>query len=85
MTAVISSETLTEWILDGQELAVLDAREQGVYFDSHLFHAGCIPLSSLELIMPGLVPRLSTRIVWCDAGPDSDDPELATRAAAVAT
>ena len=39
MTAVISSETLTEWILDGQELAVLDAREQGVYFDSHLFHA----------------------------------------------
>lgn len=85
MTAVISSETLTEWILDGQELAVLDAREQGVYFDSHLFHAGCIPLSSLELVMPGLVPRLSTRIVWCDAGPDSDDPELATRAAAVAT
>ncbi len=82
MTDPISSATLTEWLLDGHELAVLDAREQGVYFDSHLFHAACIPLSSLELALPRLVPRRSTRIVWCDGGPEADEPDLAVRAAA---
>ena len=77
----ISAATLTEWILDGKELAVLDAREQGVYFDSHLFHAGCIPLSSLELLLPTLVPRTDTRVVWCDAGPTGGETDLASRAA----
>jgi len=80
----VSAATLKEWLLDGDELAVLDAREQGVYFNSHLFHAACIPLSTLELTMPRLVPRSSTRIVWCDGGPDATDPELAARAAAKA-
>ena len=84
LTAVVSAATLTEWILDGHELAVLDAREQGVYFQGHLFHAACIPLSSLELAMPGLVPRTDTRVVWCDGGPESAQPDLAERAAAKA-
>ena len=81
----VSAATLKEWLLDGDELAVLDAREQGVYFDSHLFHAACMPLSTVELTMPRLVPRASTRIVWCDGGPDSTDPELAARAFTKAT
>jgi len=81
----VSAATLKEWLLDGDELAVLDAREQGVYFDSHLFHAACVPLSTVELTMPRLVPRASTRIVWCDGGPDSTDPELAARAFTKAT
>ena len=81
----VSAATLKEWLLDGDELAVLDAREQGVYFDSHLFHAACMPLSTVELTMPRLVPRASTRIVWCDGGPDSTDPELAARASTKAT
>ncbi len=50
------------------EIAILDAREQGVYFDSHLFHAASVPLSQLELMLPRLVPRRTTRIVWCDDG-----------------
>ena len=58
----VSAATLKEWLLDGDELAVLDAREQGVYFDSHLFHAAYMPLSTVELTMPRLVPRASTRI-----------------------
>ncbi len=77
----ISAATLTEWLLDGQELALLDAREQGVYFDSHLFHAACVPLSQLELQLATLVPRRDTRVVWCDGGSD----DLAARAAARAT
>jgi len=82
MVELISASTLTEWIVDGHEIAVLDAREQGVYFHNHLFHAACIPLSSLELELPRLVPRSDTRIVWCDAGDGSD---LAERAATKAT
>jgi len=84
MIAQISPATLTEWLLDGKELALLDAREQGVFFDSHLFHAACIPLSSLELVLPRAVPRHTTRIVWCDDGSD-DEHGLAARAAGKAT
>ena len=76
MTA-IDAATLTDWLLDGDELAVLDAREQGVFLDSHLFHAACIPLSQLEPLLPVRVPRLDTRIVWCDDGVSG----LAARAA----
>jgi len=67
-------------LTNGSELALLDAREQGVYFQSHLFHAACVPVSNLELVLEGLVPRRSTPIVWCDA--DGVDGGLAHRAAA---
>ncbi len=62
----VTAATLRDWLLDGRELALLDAREQGVYMDSHLFHTANIPLSLLELELPTLVPRTSTRTVWCD-------------------
>jgi len=78
--SMIDASTLGEWLVDGEELALLDAREQGVFFDSHLFHAVPVPLSSLELDLPRLVPRPSTRIVWCDSG----EGDLAARAAAKA-
>ena len=52
----VDAPTLNRWLQDGDELAVLDAREQGVYFRSHLFHAACIPLSQLELVLPQEVP-----------------------------
>ncbi len=77
----IDSGALRDWLLDGHELALLDAREQGVFFESHLFHAACIPLSHLELLLPERVPRRDTRIVWCDDG----SSDLATRAARRAT
>ncbi|NNC79747.1 MAG: thiosulfate sulfurtransferase [Acidimicrobiales bacterium] len=76
----IESSTLHEWLVDGEELALLDAREQGVFFDSHHFHAVPVPLSSLELELPSLVPRRNTRIVWCDSG----EGDLAERAATTA-
>lgn len=79
--AMVSPETLTEWVLDGAELALLDAREQGVYFESHLYHAACIPLSQLELTMEVLVPRRDTRVVWCDDGVTDLAHRAADRAA----
>jgi rhodanese-related sulfurtransferase len=75
----ISPAELRARLVGGDELAVLDAREQGVYFRSHLFHAACVPVSSLELVLGDLVPRRSTPIVWCDA--DGAEGGLAARAA----
>ena len=74
----VEPDELADWIVDGGELAVLDAREQGVFLSGHLFHAACVPLSHLELQLPIVVPRPGTRIVWCDGGSD----DLAERAAA---
>ncbi|MEM7324485.1 MAG: rhodanese-like domain-containing protein [Actinomycetota bacterium] len=76
----VDAGTLAAWLLDGDELAVLDAREQGVYYRSHLFHAASVPLSQLELVLPSLVPRTNTRVVWCDA--DGAVDGLAASAAA---
>ncbi|MDA3038703.1 MAG: rhodanese-like domain-containing protein [Actinomycetota bacterium] len=86
MTSAVRSVTAAELagqLGDGEELALLDAREQGVYFRSHLFRACCVPLSSLELLLDDLVPRRTTRIVWCDDGSvDHEGIGLAERAAA---
>ena len=53
---------------DGAELALLDAREEGAFAERHLFHAGCLPLSHLELRAARLLPRRGVRIVVCDDG-----------------
>jgi rhodanese-related sulfurtransferase len=53
---------------DGGEIAVLDAREEGVFFHRHLLMASCVPLSRLELLIDDLVPRRSARVAWCDDG-----------------
>ncbi|MEJ7800394.1 MAG: rhodanese-like domain-containing protein [Ilumatobacter sp.] len=74
---LVAPATLAGWLTDGAELALLDAREQGVFFHDHLFHAACVPLSHLELELPRLVPRRTTRTVWCDDG----FGDLAVRAA----
>ena len=69
MSLYISPADLHAALQDGDELALIDIREQGVFFDSHLFWAVCIPLSRLELQILDLVPRRSVRIVLCDDGP----------------
>ena len=53
---------------DGGEIAVLDAREEGVFARWHLLLASCVPLSRLELLVDDLVPRRTARVVWCDDG-----------------
>ncbi len=61
----------------GGEIAIVDAREEGSFHERHLLMASCLPLSRLELIAPGLLPRRSAPTVVCDAGEG-----LAERAAA---
>jgi rhodanese-related sulfurtransferase len=63
---------------DGQELALIDVREELVFSRSHLLWARNVPLSRLELRFARLVPRKTTRIVLVD-----DNDGLAVRAAAI--
>ena len=73
----VSAVELAAMLEDGEELALLDVREEGIFARGHLFHAVPLPLSRLELKLARLVPRCATRIVLCDA-----DDGLAQRAAA---
>lgn len=72
------ARTVKQMLRDGQEIALLDVREEGTYSKAHIFLACSAPLSRLELRVPLLVPRRSTRIVLVD-----EDESLAGRAATV--
>ena len=74
---LLSAPALRAMLGDGQELALLDVREEGVFAAGHMLTAACLPLSRLELGLERLVPRRGTRVVLCD-----DDESLAGRAAA---
>ncbi len=74
----VSPSELKRKLADGDELALLDVREQGVFGQGHLLLASCVPLSHLELRIADLVPRLGTRIVLTDGG---DGDRLAATAA----
>jgi rhodanese-related sulfurtransferase len=52
----------------GEEVALLDVREEGPYSLSHPFFAVSLPLSQIELRILDLVPRLSAPIVVYDDG-----------------
>jgi rhodanese-related sulfurtransferase len=67
--ATITPGELRAMLNDGDELALLDVREQGRFFaDGHLLFACSLPLSWLELRIADLVPRRGTRVVLCDGG-----------------
>ncbi len=70
--------SLREKIAGAGELALLDAREQGVHYRGHPFFASSAPLSRLELVIDDLVPRRSAPVVFLDGG----DEDLAQKAAA---
>jgi rhodanese-related sulfurtransferase/predicted metal-dependent enzyme (double-stranded beta helix superfamily) len=65
---LVGPRELKAMLADGQELALLDVREEGVFCRRHLLFANCLPLSHLETRIATLVPRAGTRIVLCDAG-----------------
>jgi rhodanese-related sulfurtransferase len=74
---MIDATTLKGWINDGQELAILDAREDGEFGKSHLFWANPCGLSRAELRARTLLPRPGVRIACVDGG----EGDLATRLA----
>jgi rhodanese-related sulfurtransferase len=64
----VDAKTLKEWLHDGDEIALLDAREEVPFDRRHLLMASCVPVGGLELLIDALVPRRSARVVWCDDG-----------------
>ncbi len=74
---LLPAAELKAMLSDGEELALLDLREEGVFAQGHLLFAASLPLSRLELRLDALVPRRATRIALCD-----DGDGLAHRAAA---
>ena len=64
----VTAHDLRRMILDDRELALLDAREERRFAESHIFYASCCALSRLEKLAPLLVPRRGARTVTCDAG-----------------
>jgi len=67
----IAARELKVQLHDGGEIALLDAREEGVFNQRHLLMASCVPLSRLELLVDDLVPRRGARVLWCDDGDGS--------------
>ncbi len=74
----VTPQALRAMLADGEELALIDVREELIFSRGHLLFARSVPLSRLELRFAQLVPRPNTRIVLCD-----DDDGLAGRAAQV--
>src|SRR6516162_8124009 len=68
MAKTVTAAQLRDRFRSGGEIAIVDAREEGSFHNRHLLMASCLPLSRLELIAPGLLPRRSAPIVVCDAG-----------------
>ncbi len=62
-TSFVSPSTLSTWLYDGQEIALIDVGEAGQFGDGHLLLAVNIPHSRFELDLPRRVPRLTTRLV----------------------
>src|SRR5215472_16011074 len=77
MAGSITATELRRRYQAGGEIAIVDAREEGKFHDRHLLMASCLPLSRLEVMAPGMLPRRSAPIVVCD-----DGEGLAERAAA---
>jgi rhodanese-related sulfurtransferase len=74
----VGASGLKAMLADGEELAILDLREELIFSRAHLLWARSVPLSRLELLVANLVPRRTTRIVLLDEGDG-----LVARAAAV--
>jgi rhodanese-related sulfurtransferase len=64
----IDANTLRSWLLDDEELALFDVREELVFGGGHILYASCLPLSRLELKVDALAPLRSVRMVVCDGG-----------------
>lgn len=64
----IEAAALKKELASGQELALVDVREQGQYGEGHPFHAVPLAYSRLELDAGRLIPNFAVSIVLLDDG-----------------
>lgn len=62
----IRPQELKSRLRSGDEIALIDVREEGEFSELHLLLASCIPLSHLELRVRRMVPRQSAPVVVVD-------------------
>ncbi len=67
-TEIVDVATLQHWLQDGQEIAFIDVREEGIHGEAHPLLAVNAPFSRLEIELPNLVPRAATRVVLLRRG-----------------
>lgn len=67
LNSVTARELRRRWRA-GEEVALLDVREEGPYSLAHPFFAVSLPLSQIELRILDLIPRMSAPIVVYDDG-----------------
>lgn len=68
--ATIPAAALAAMLADGQEVAVIDTREEGLFAQGHLLLAASLPLSRIALDAAWRLPRRTVRIVLVDPAPD---------------
>ena len=66
MAESVDVRTLREWLHDGEEIAILDVNDGAPFADGHILVASNVPPAGLEITVPLLVPRRSTRTVLTD-------------------
>ena len=64
----VDPATVTAWYSGGQEVALVDVREEWAYCRGHALLASSCPLSSLELMVEDLIPRRDANVVVMDGG-----------------
>jgi rhodanese-related sulfurtransferase len=64
----VSPRALREWLVDGEEIALVDVREEGQFGLGHPLLSSNIPYSRIEVDIAAKVPLLATRLVLLDAG-----------------
>jgi len=75
----LSPTTLSTWLHDGHEIALIDVGEAGQFGAGHLLLAINLPLSRFELDLERRVPRVTTRLVLVSV--DGAQAQVAANAA----
>jgi rhodanese-related sulfurtransferase len=68
MTDRLNVQTLKTMITDGEEIALLDVREEGQFGEGHLLFTVPVPYSVLETRLGAIMTRKSARTVLVDDG-----------------
>jgi len=68
MSRESSPDQVRTWLLEDDEIAVIDVREIEPFSEGHLLWAVPLPLSILETRVSDLLPRQEVRVVACDGG-----------------
>lgn len=77
--AITAAELRRAW-RSGQEIALLDSREEGPYSKGHPLWAVCLPPGRIPLLVRTLIPRFDTSVVVYDEGDGRADAAAAVLA-----